>query len=123
MSITFDENDFLRRYRGTAKFIDTGSEYYQAFLDLLKDDDLLEKIRFANDVLGAPPLATFILYHRTVQGKKLFCEKIKESYLKQGLGACFGYLYRFIYRGYEPVQCRFNDDLTGIQTVSRFRKV
>ena len=122
MPISFDERDFLKRYRGTEKFIREGEKYYRAFLDLLQDNSLLEKIKFANDVLGAPPLSTFILYHRNEKGGDLFRSEIRDSYIKQGLGACFGYLYRFCYRGYVPEQCRFNDPWTGIKTVSRFKR-
>ena len=118
----FNEDEFLKTYRGSEKFIVEGEKYFKLFLELLEDDDLLEKIKFANDVLGVPPLTTFILYERDYLKKPVFSEMITESFIKQGLGACFGYLYRFIYKGYEPVQCWFNDELTGIKTVSKFVK-
>ena len=118
----FNENEFLKTYRGSEKFIVEGEKYYKLFLELLEDDDLLEKIKFANDVLGIPPLTTFIFYERDYLKKPVFNERITESFLKQGLGACFGYLYCFIYKGYKPVQCWFNDKLTGIKTVSKFVK-
>ena len=120
--ITFDEEFFLRTYRGSEKFLTEGKIYYDAFLELLKDEDLLEKIRFANDVHKIPPLKSYILYLRDVCGRDIFNEKIKDAKIKQGIGACFGYLYKFIYGGYESVQAWVNDEKTGIVTASYFTK-
>jgi hypothetical protein len=120
--VKFDEQDFLKTYRGSEKFTSEGKEYYDCFLTLLQDDALLEKIRFANDTLQVPPLKTFILYERS-RGNTLFNVSLKDKpYIKKGLGACFGYLYKFIYRGYEAQQTWFNDELSGIKTASYFIK-
>lgn len=118
----FDEEEFLRNYRGSEKFLTEGKKYYAAFLELLQDEELLEKIRFANDVHKIPPLKSFILYKRDVCGLDLFCERIADAKIKQGLGACFGYLYKFLYGGYDSVQAWFDDDKTGIKTASYFVK-
>ena len=120
--IDFNEEDFLRTYRGSEKFLTEGRAYYEDFLKLLKDEALLEKIRFANDVHKIPPLKSYILYMRDICGRDMFNEKIKDAKIKQGLGACFGYLYKFIYGGYESEQSWFNDDKTGIKTASYFIK-
>ena len=117
----FNEQDFLRAYRGTEKFVTTESKYFHLFLELLKDDALLEKIRFANDVLHIPPIKTFILYQREYLQNNVFNEKMSPI-AKRGLGACFGYLYKFIYKGYESEQTWFNDEKTGIKTASYFIK-
>lgn len=119
--IEFNEQDFLRTYRGTETFVTNESKYYKLFLELLQDDELLEKIKFANDVLGIPPIKTFILYQREYIKKDIFYEKMS-AIAKRGLGACFGYLYKFIYGGYESEQSWFNDDNTGIKTASYFIK-
>ena len=119
--IKFDEQNFLKIYRGTESFVTTESKYYNLFLDLLKDDGLLEKIKFANDVLGIPPIKTFIIYERDYLKKDIFNEQMS-SIAKRGLGACFGYLYKFIYKGYESEQTWFNDNKTGIKTASYFIK-
>lgn len=126
--IQFNEQDFLRTYRGTESFITNENKYYKLFLELLQDDELLEKIKFANDVLGIPPIKTFILYEREYLKKDIFNEKMS-SKAKRGLGACFGYLYKFIYGGYEAESTWFNDcdDLiptkkTTIKTASYFIK-
>ena len=117
----FNEQDFLRTYRGTESFVTNESKYYKLFLELLQDDELLEKIKFANDVLGIPPIKTFILYEREYLKKDIFNEKMSPV-AKRGLGACFGYLYKFIYGGYESEQTWFNDEPTGIKTASYFIK-
>lgn len=119
--IAFNERDFLRTYRGSEKFVTNESRYYDLFLELLQDEALLEKIKFANDVLGVPPLKTFVLYEREYLKKDIFNEEMS-SVAKRGLGACFGYLYKFIYGGYESEQSWFNDEKTGIKTASYFLK-
>ena len=119
--IKFNEQDFLKIYRGTEKFVTTEGKYYNLFLELLKDDDLLTKIKFANDVLKVPPIKTFILYQREYLKHDVFNEKMSPI-AKRGLGACFGYLYKFIYKGYESEPTWFNDEKTGIKTASYFIK-
>ena len=119
--IEFNEQDFLRTYRGTEKFITEESKYYKLFLELLKDSELLEKIKFANDVLGVPPLKSFGLHEREYLKKDIFNEEMGAN-AKRGLGACFGYLYKFIYGGYEAEPSWFNDEKTTIRTASYFIK-
>ena len=117
----FNEQDFLRTYRGTESFVTNEGKYYKLFLELLQNDELLDKIKFANDVLGIPPIKAFILYQREYLGNSIFNEKMSPI-AKRGLGACFGYLYKFIYGGYESEQTWFNDESTGIKTASYFKK-
>ena len=120
--IAFNEQEFLRVYRGTESFVTTEGKYYKPFLELLQDKELLERIKFANDVLHIPPIKTFILYEREYLKKDIFNEKMSPV-AKRGLGACFGYLYKFIYKGYESEQTWFNDKATGIKTASYFIKM
>lgn len=117
----WDEEDFLKTYKGTETFVTTEREYYLLFLDLLKNEDLLAHIRFANDVLEIPPLKTFVLHEREYLKKGVFNETMS-NIAKRGIGACFGYLYKFIYGGYESEQSWFNDEKTGIKTASYFKK-
>jgi len=119
--IEFNEQDFLKTYRGTETFVTGESKYYKLFLELLQDEELLEKIKFANDVLSVPPVKTFILYEREFLHKDNFNEKMSPV-AKRGLGACFGYLYKFIYGGYDSGQSWLNDEKTGIKTASYFIK-
>lgn len=118
----WNEQDFLKTYKGTEKFVtDEGREYYLLFLELLKDEELLSHIRFANDVLKEPPLKTFILYEREYLKRNVF-DKQMTPVQKRGIGACFGYLYKFIYGGYDSEQSWFNDEKTTIKTASFFKK-
>ena len=49
--VEWNEENFLKTYKGTEKFVtDEGREYYLLFLDLLKDEELLSHIKFVNDV-------------------------------------------------------------------------
>lgn len=118
--IEFNEDEFLKRYKGTESFITAESRYYKAFLELLKDGALLDKIKFVNDELKIPPIKTFILYERN-RGNGIFNERMTPV-AKRGLGACFGYLYKVIYGNYESEQSWFNDKITGIKTASYFIK-
>lgn len=120
-AINWNEENFLKTYKGTESFVMTEREYYSLFLDLLKDEELLARIRFANDVLGVPPLKTFVLHEREYLKKNVF-DKPMSQIAKRGMGACFGYLYKFIYGGYESEQSWFNDEKTGIKTASYFIK-
>lgn len=52
----WNEEEFLRVYKGSATFVTEENRYYRLFLDLLKDEVLLSHIRFANDTLSALPL-------------------------------------------------------------------
>lgn len=122
MENIWNEKKFLETYKGTTTFVNSERSYYLLFLELLKDDELLAHIRFANDVLNIPPLKTFIFFERNVMKKDVFREKLSPV-AKRGLGACFGYLYKFIYGGYESEPSWFNDALTGIKTASYFKKV
>lgn len=117
----WDKENFLRTYKGTETFVNAEGEYYALFLELLNEEELLGHIRFANDVLGVPPLKTFILYERDVLKRDVFREKMSPA-AKRGLGACFGYLYKFVYGGYESEPSWFNDAQTGIKTASCFLK-
>lgn len=117
----WQESEFLRIYRGTETFVTNERSYYALFLELLQDEELLAHLRFANDVLQIPPLKTFVLYERDVLGKDVFRTKMSTA-AKRGLGACFGYLYKFLYGGYEAEPCWFNDALTGIKTASCFKR-
>lgn len=120
--MNWNEEDFLKKYKGTEKFAtDEGREYYLLFLELLKNEELLSHIKFVNDVLDQPPLKTFILYERKYLNRDIFDKKMTPVQ-KRGIGACFGYLYKFIYGGYDSEQTWFNDDKTGIKTASYFKK-
>ena len=122
VDMNWNEEDFLKTYKGSEKFVtDEGREYYLLFLELLKNEELLSHIKFANDVLKESPLKTYILYERDYLKKDIFNKKMTPVQ-KRGIGACFGYLFKFIYGGYESEQSWFNDNQTGIKTASYFIK-
>lgn len=112
----FDVQGFKEKYRGIDKFCET--HYFEFFLKAYNENQkLFEHIKFANDVLEVPPIKTFILYYRDS------FNEVMTSSEKQGLGACFGYLYRFIYEGnYKPTQTWVGDKITGIKSGSVFVK-
>lgn len=126
ISDEFDEEDFCRAYRGTREFCETA--YYRQFLEFLTDEILVDKVKFANDILQIPPVKSFIGIYKDFFAKQIKKEpagKMRQQD-KQGLGACFGYLYRFIYKNYEPAQAWVGDTKqggTGIKTASYFVKV
>ena len=85
--MNWNEEDFLKTYKGTEKFVtDEGREYYLLFLELLKNEELLSHIKFANDVLGESPLKTFILYEREYLKRAVFDKKMSPVQ-KRGIGA------------------------------------
>ena len=116
----FDKSHFNSIYKGTVSFCDT--PYFEKFLELLANEQMLEHIKFANDYLGIPPVKSMISYYRKKEG--FFTEEMKRQD-KQSLGACFGYLYQYIYTGYKPKSVWVGDDGdkdTGIKTASVFEK-
>ena len=122
LHMNWDEENFLKTYKGTEKFVlSEGREYYLLFLNLLENEELLFHIKFVNDVLGESPLKTYILYERDYLKKDIFNKKMTPVQ-KRGIGACFGYLYKFIYGGYESEPTWFNDNKPGIKTASYFIK-
>ena len=52
---------------------------FDLFLDFIQNDELLEHIKFSNDVLGIPPVYTFIVYER---------DYLKNSFVNETL-SCF----------------------------------
>lgn len=117
----WNEEEFLRTYKGSTTFVNEEKQYYLLFLELLKDERLLSHIRFANDTLAIPPLKSFVLYERDVLKKDVFTKEMSRN-AKRGLGACFGYLYKEIYGGYAAEQGWVNDKVTGIKTASFYVK-
>jgi hypothetical protein len=112
----FNQAEFNRIYKGTLPFCET--KYFDKFLELLEDEKALEHIKFANDILEIPPVKSMINLYRDFFSEEMTSQE------KQGLGACFGYLYRFIYEGYVAEQVWVGDkEFTGIKTASVFRKI
>ncbi len=88
---------FINKYKGTTNFLDT--EYFSAFYNSLDDEKLYSHVIFNNDVLQIPPILTFVKYRQSI-GDELFCKPMSKND-KRCLGACFGYLFKFVL-GYDP---------------------
>ena len=112
----FSENDFREKYRSIKESFFAG-KYYKKFLELLNDDATLSHIKWANDTLDFPPIKSMILNYRD-----FFNERMSDDD-KKSLGACFGYLYRFVYGGYESDKSGAGEKITGIVKSARFKKV
>ena len=112
----FNIDDFLSVYKGKKKFVEE-SEYFTVFINSLREDKtLFDHIRFCNDTLSIPPIYVFVKYH-----KKIFDRKMTVGE-KQGLGACFGYLFQNAW-GYKlSVLSWVGEKTTGIKNASYFIK-
>lgn len=118
MKEKFPIADFVSVYRGTVHFCDT--PYFEAFYNSLDDEQLLKHIIFNNDVLEIPPILTFVKFRQSV-GDELFLRPMSKTD-KRCLGACFGYLFKFIF-GYEcPVSAWVGERKTEIKNASYFIK-
>ena len=113
----FDTINFNKTYKGSRKFSED-SPYFPIFIESLeKNKELFERIKFCNDVLQIPPIYTFVKYHKDVFYKQMAVNE------KRGLGACFGYLYQFIYNeGYKAQTTWVGHKETGIKNASYFKK-
>lgn len=91
---------FSMRYKSFGNFVD--SKYFQACLAAVRDEELLSHIIFCNDVLGNPPVNTF-LRARPVQTDL-------EDYEKRAIGAFWGYVFKyvFLYANQKSVAARVN---------------
>jgi len=118
MKDKFDINDFILTYKGTTNFCDT--LYFKTFYESLDDENLYAHIIFNNDVLQIPPILTFVKYRQNI-GDELFSKKIEKTD-KRCLGACFGYLFRFILKYKNPVSVWVGEKKTDIKNASYFVK-
>lgn len=114
--VNFDRAEFIKMYKVKEDFLE--SKYFLAFTRMLEDEELLRNIRFANDYLEIAPVECWFQID-----KKLFNEKITDNKLKQYIGACFGYLYRFVYGNYEVVRCNVRKNVSGISKSAYFEKI
>ena len=108
------QSDFLSKYKGKTSF--TESKYYKYFVKSLDDKELYEHIVFCNDILRLPPIYVFVKYYN-----ELFTEEMTANE-KRGLGACFGYLFQFMYGYKEAKSVWVGEKTTGIKNASYFIK-
>lgn len=119
MKEKFIIEDFILTYKGTTNFCDT--EYFKAFYGSLDDKELYAHIIFNNDILEIPPILTFVKYRQSM-GDELFNKPMSKTD-KRCLGACFGYLFKFIMNYKEPVSVWVGEKKTEIKNASYFKKV
>ena len=108
--------NFNTVYKGTTGFCHTA--YFNAFYDSLDDEELYAHIVFNNDVMNIPPILTFVKYRQSI-GDALFDMPMSNTD-KRCLGACFGYLFRFILGYARPVSVWVGERKTNIKNASRF---
>lgn len=118
MKDKFIIEDFISVYKGTTKFCDT--EYFRAFYDSIDDKELYSHIIFNNDVLKLPPILTFVMYRQSI-GDELFNKRMEKTD-KRCLGACFGYLFKYVLGYNRPVSVWVGEDKTDIKNASYFVK-
>lgn len=118
MKEKFIIEDFIFAYKGTTNFCDT--PYFKTFYDSLDDEELYAHIIFNNDVLCIPPILTFVKYRQSM-GDELFNKPMSKTD-KRCLGACFGYLFKFILKYKNPVSVWVGEKKTEIKNASYFVK-
>lgn len=118
MKDKFIISDFTSVYKGTTNFCDT--EYFKAFCDSLDDEGLYSHIVFNNDVLRIPPIRTFVEYRQSL-GDELFSRPMTKTD-KRCLGACFGYLFKYILGYKYSVSVWVGEEKTEIKNASYFVK-
>ncbi len=116
MKDKFIIEDFTSLYKGTISFCDT--EYFKAFYESLDDEELYSHIKFNNDILEIPPIFTFIKYRQSV-GDELFCKPMSKTD-KRCLGACFGYLFKYVLGYKNPIPTWVGEKTTDIKNASYF---
>ena len=118
MKNEFVIEEFVSKYKGTANFCD--SEYFKAFYASLDDEVLYSHVVFNNDVLEIPPILTFVKYRQSV-GDELFAKPMSKTD-KRCLGACFGYLFKYVLGYKHPVSVWVGEKHTDIKNASYFVK-
>lgn len=118
MKDKFIVEEFVSAYKGTVNFCDTA--YFETFYDSLDDKALYSHIVFNNDVLNIPPILTFVKYKQSI-GDALFDKPMSKTD-KRCLGACFGYLFKFILGYKRPISVWVGEKHTDIKNASYFVK-
>lgn len=118
MKEKFQIDKFASVYKGTINFCDTA--YFKAFYDSLDDETLFQHILFNNDVMNIPPIFTFVKLRQSL-GDELFLSAMSKTD-KRCLGACFGYLFKYILGYDRPVPVWVGEKATGIKNASYFVK-
>jgi hypothetical protein len=85
------ENEFSHAYKPFSKFKNSG-ELWNKCVEVIKDEDLMNKIIFANDILSVPPVEVFDRINSTIS--------INSDFEKKALGSFWGFVFKFVF-GYK----------------------
>jgi len=108
------QSDFVRHYRGAAKFVDSGP-LWDFCLQTIADPLCMEKIVFAND-LGIPPVKSMLLlYERTMHPAPDFQFSKTEG---NWIGSVMGLVFRFGLGYQDADRCTVNQ--RGIRSAALF---
>jgi len=87
------EANFTRYYKAFSGFLKTPGTIRDRCFDAIADPALLSHLIFANDYLKIPPVVSFVAYYGDEIPEFV---KGQDDYLKKGLGAFWGYVFRYI---------------------------
>ncbi len=109
------KTEFAQKYVRFAGFIDSGFLWDQC-VKALDNQELMEHIRFCNDVMRIPPIKVFILAMHLEKNEEL--AHSREA--RQAIGAVFAFVFKDLWGYKNPIRvsCRIN----GIQTASIYEK-
>jgi hypothetical protein len=87
------DSNFTKYYKAFSSFIKEPGIIRDKCFEAIGDPELLSHFIFANDYLKVPPAVSFVAYY----GEDIppFI-KGQDDYLKKGLGAFWGYVFRYI---------------------------
>lgn len=94
--------EFPKVYKPFSKFVDSG-ELWDECINVIFDEDLMEKIIFCNDILKIPPVKVFMSVTTEIQ------EDLSD-YEKKAVGAFWGFVFKNIlnYKDQKSISIRIN---------------
>lgn len=94
--------EFPKVYKPFSKFLDSG-DVWEAAIEVIFDEDLMEKIIFCNDVLKIPPVKVFMSVATGIQQEL-------SNYEKKAIGAFWGFVFKNIlnYNDQKSISIRIN---------------
>jgi len=82
------DKEFTIKYKPFSKFKNSGW-LWDMCVELVKNEDLFNKLIFANDVLKIPPVEVFVSINNTITDLT--------DYDKKALGAFWGFIFKFVF--------------------------
>lgn len=105
--------DFARKYRRFASFVDSG-DLWDSLMEVVRDPKLLGHYQFCNDVMGIPPVRVHVKVCRGRIGQL-------DREHKQAMGAFWGFVFKEAlgYTGQQSVSCAVG----GLKTATRYTQL